>query len=82
MAVRLYVRKRSDERDALADGAWPNAMVVWRVHNRLPGEQIGQRSSGEMRTDNSHYYDATSGDALKVAFRVIAMKISTLRLTN
>jgi hypothetical protein len=33
-------------------------------------------------TDASHFYDATSGDALKAAFRDIALKISTLRLTN
>ncbi len=33
-------------------------------------------------TDSSHYYDATSEDALKAAFRDIALKISTLRLTN
>ena len=33
-------------------------------------------------TDSSHYYDATTADALKAAFRDIALKISTLRLTN
>lgn len=33
-------------------------------------------------TDTSHYYDATTDDALKAAFRDIALKISTLRLTN
>ena len=33
-------------------------------------------------TNASHYYDATTGDALKAAFRDIALKISTLRLTN
>lgn len=33
-------------------------------------------------TDKDHYYDATTDDALKAAFRDIALKISTLRLTN
>ena len=33
-------------------------------------------------TDASHFYDATTDDALKAAFRDIALKISTLRLTN
>jgi Flp pilus assembly protein TadG len=33
-------------------------------------------------TDQSHFYEATTGDALKAAFRDIALKISTLRLTN
>jgi hypothetical protein len=33
-------------------------------------------------TDANHFYEATTGDALKAAFRDIALKISTLRLTN
>jgi len=33
-------------------------------------------------TDASHYYDATTEIALQAAFRDIALKISTLRLTN
>jgi Flp pilus assembly protein TadG len=33
-------------------------------------------------TDSNHYYDAATPDALKAAFRDIALKISTLRLTN
>jgi Flp pilus assembly protein TadG len=33
-------------------------------------------------TDNSHYYDATTAEALKAAFRDIALKISSLRLTH
>ena len=33
-------------------------------------------------TDASHFYVATNGDALKAAFRDIALKISKLRLTH
>jgi len=33
-------------------------------------------------TSNDHYYDTNGGDALKAAFRDIALKISKLRLTN
>ena len=33
-------------------------------------------------TDASHYYDATSGDALKAAFRDIALKITPIRVTH
>jgi hypothetical protein len=33
-------------------------------------------------TDPGHYYDATTDVALQAAFRDIALKISTLRLTN
>ena len=33
-------------------------------------------------SSSSHYYETTSGDGLKAAFRDIALKISRLRLTN
>ena len=33
-------------------------------------------------TNPGHYYETTSGDGLKAAFRDIALKISRLRLTN
>lgn len=33
-------------------------------------------------TDLAHYYDATSGEALRMAFRDIALKISSLRLSQ
>jgi hypothetical protein len=33
-------------------------------------------------TDAAHYYDATTEVALQAAFRDIALKIATLRLTN
>jgi hypothetical protein len=32
--------------------------------------------------DGEHYYDASTGDALRQAFRDIALKISKLRLMN
>jgi hypothetical protein len=33
-------------------------------------------------TNPDHYYETSSGDGLKAAFRDIALKISRLRLTN
>jgi hypothetical protein len=33
-------------------------------------------------TSSDHYYDTSGGDALKAAFRDIALKVSKLRLTN
>jgi hypothetical protein len=33
-------------------------------------------------TSADHYYETSSGDGLKAAFRDIALKISKLRLTN
>ncbi len=33
-------------------------------------------------TDTSHFYNATTGDALRAAFRDIALKISSLRITG
>jgi Flp pilus assembly protein TadG len=36
----------------------------------------------ECATSSSHYYDATSGEQLKIAFRQIAFKIAQLRLSK
>jgi hypothetical protein len=33
-------------------------------------------------TSEAHYYDATSGEALRMAFRDIALKISSLVLSD
>jgi hypothetical protein len=33
-------------------------------------------------SSDKHYYETSSGDGLKAAFRDIALKISRLRLTN
>ena len=33
-------------------------------------------------TGTTYYYDATDGDVLKAAFRDIALKVSSLRLTQ
>ena len=56
------------------------------------GRQIGVRGRLQVSaaartfltsaTDASHYYDATTDVALRAAFRDIALKIATLRLTN
>ena len=37
---------------------------------------------GNCATDSSHFYDATSGDSLMNAFRDIALKIASLRLSG
>ena len=33
-------------------------------------------------TDHAHFYEASNGDALRMAFRDIALKISSLRLSK
>jgi hypothetical protein len=33
-------------------------------------------------SDASHFYETSTGDQLRAAFRDIALKVSTLRLTN
>ncbi|MFZ4809560.1 MAG: pilus assembly protein TadG-related protein [Hyphomicrobiaceae bacterium] len=50
---------------------------------------VGFRVSSAAKTllrgcasSDSHYYDATDGDKLRIAFRDIALKISTLRLSR
>lgn len=49
------------------------------------GFQVSSAAKTRLKTcatDSSHYYDATSGDALRAAFRDIALKISILRLAK
>lgn len=49
------------------------------------GFQVGNTAKTMLQscaTDTSHFYDASSNDALLAAFRDIALKISSLRLTN
>ena len=54
------------------------------LYGRLPSSTIRPRStrSQSCATDLDHFYNSTTGDALKAAFRDIALKISTLYLSQ
>jgi hypothetical protein len=44
--------------------------------------QIAIDTLSSCATDASHFYNSTSGDALRQAFRDIALKISSIYLTQ
>lgn len=67
---------------ALCDGMKNKNIVVYTV-----GFAIGVGSTPDLTmqycaTSESHYYNASNGEALKQAFRDIALKISDLRLSE
>jgi Flp pilus assembly protein TadG len=55
---------------------------VFTVGFDIVDDQRARDLVNNCATDASHVYLASTGDALKQAFRDIALKISTLRLTN
>ena len=55
---------------------------VFTVGFDIVNDQRAHDLVNNCATDSSHVYMASTGDALKQAFRDIALKISTLRLTN
>jgi Flp pilus assembly protein TadG len=64
----------------LCDGMKDKNITVYTVGFQAPTS--AKTFLKKCATSESHYYDATSGDALKMAFRDIALKISSLRLSK
>jgi Flp pilus assembly protein TadG len=62
------------------------AMKTAKIEIYTIGFQIDNNAAKTLlqncATDTSHYYDASTGEALKQAFRDIALKISSLRLSQ
>ncbi len=55
---------------------------IYTVGFLVVDDQRASDLMSQCATDASHFYVASNGDALKAAFRDIALKISKLRLTN
>jgi Flp pilus assembly protein TadG len=55
---------------------------IYTVGFDLGGDQGAINTLSQCATDSSHFYNTSTGDELRQAFRDIALKISTLRLTN
>ena len=55
---------------------------VYTVGFQLGGNQTATDTLSSCASDASHFYNSTTGDALKAAFRDIALKISTLYLSQ
>jgi hypothetical protein len=55
---------------------------VYTVGFQLGGSKLATDTLSKCATDASHFYNSSTGDALKAAFRDIALKISTLYLSQ
>jgi hypothetical protein len=55
---------------------------VYTVGFQLGGSQLAINTLKSCATDTNHFYNSSTGDALKAAFRDIALKISTLYLSQ
>ncbi len=55
---------------------------VYTVGFQLGGSQLAINTLQSCATDTNHFYNSSTGDALKAAFRDIALKISTLYLSQ
>ena len=63
--------------------AMKNAGIeIYTVGFQLGGSQLAINTLSSCATDANHFYNSTTGDALKAAFRDIALKISTLYLSQ
>lgn len=55
---------------------------VYTVGFQLGGSKLAINTLSKCATDTNHFYNSSTGDALKAAFRDIALKISTLYLSQ
>jgi hypothetical protein len=59
-----------------------SGIEVYTVGFDLGGNQTAIKTLKSCATDDAHFYNSTTGDALKQAFRDIALKISSLYLAQ
>jgi Flp pilus assembly protein TadG len=71
----------SDQATSLCDSMKAKGIEVYTVGFQLDN-QLAKDTLKACATDASHFYNSTTGDALKAAFRDIALKISTLYLSQ
>ena len=67
---------------ALCTSMKNSGIEVYTVGFDLGGNQTAINTLSNCATDTAHFYNSTTGDALKAAFRDIALKISTLYLAQ
>lgn len=67
---------------ALCTAMKEKGIEVYTVGFQLGDSQLAINTLSSCATDASHFYNSTTGDALKAAFRDIALKISTLYLSQ
>jgi Flp pilus assembly protein TadG len=69
-----------DQAQALCTAIKAKNIEVFTVGFQAP--QQAKNFLAACATDAAHYYDASTGDALRYAFREIALKVSTLRISK
>jgi Flp pilus assembly protein TadG len=67
---------------ALCTAMKAKGIKVYTVGFDITGNTAAIGVLSNCATDSSHFYNAANGDALKAAFRDIALKISALRITH
>lgn len=67
---------------SLCSGMKAKGIKVYTVGFDLGTDTTAKTMLQTCATDSTYFYDAANGDALKAAFRDIALKISTLRLSH
>ena len=74
----------SNQAKALCTGMKAQGIEVYTVAFSAGGglSSTAQTLLTNCATDTAHFYNASTGDALRAAFRDIALKISTLRITG
>jgi Flp pilus assembly protein TadG len=81
-----YYRSQNGSASAQARSLCSNmkaeGIEVYAVGFDLGGNSTAINTLKHCATDASHFYETSTGDQLRAAFRDIALKVSTLRLTN
>lgn len=72
----------STQAKAICTSMKTNGIEVYTVGFALGGNATAIATLANCATDADHFYNSTTGDDLKAAFRDIALKISTLYLAN
>ena len=67
---------------AICDGIKAKNIIVYTVGFQIAVNSTPDITMQQCATSSSHYYNASSGEALKQAFRDIALKISDLRISE
>jgi hypothetical protein len=71
-----------NQAESLCGNMKATGFIVYTIGFNIVDDQRARDLMSSCATDASHAYQASTGDELQLAFRDIATKISTLRLTN
>jgi hypothetical protein len=72
----------ADQAVAICSNMKSSGIQVYTVGFNLQGNQTATSTLQACASDAAKFYDATDGARLRAAFRDIALKVSSLRLTN